>query len=803
MLKNYFTIGWRNLVKTKGYSFINIGGLALGMSVALIIGLWVFDELSFNTYYKNYDRIAQVMKAGTFSGKHYTGQVYLQYPMLHELQTTYGANFKHVVPRQGKFEAILSIDDKRITKSGTNIGEEAPEMFTWKMIYGTWSGLKDPQSMMISQSTSVALFGDDDPVGKIVKLNNEKEVTVSGVFEDFPMNSEQYGVQFARPWEAYLMNNTWVKEAGWQNHFFQIYVEIASNTTFESVEANIRDLEINATRDLDYMKEWLKYNAEVHINPMSQWHLYSDYKEGVLQNGPIQLVRFIGAIGVFVLLLACINFMNLSTARSEKRAKEVGIRKTLGSARKQLIAQFFAEAFVVVIISFVVALLIVFVSLPWFNMISQKNIIIPWQATWFWMASIAFLFVTGLVAGSYPALYLSSFNPLKIMKGAFRTSRVASLQRKSLVVVQFTVSVMLIASTGVIYHQLMFVKNRPVGYSKEGLLMIQKKGKQFYEKFETLRTEFKHTGVVTEMSEAGGQITSVWSNNGGFSWRGVDPLADQGFGTLNVSSNFGTTLGWDFIDGRDFSEDIASDSAAFIINETAAKEMKLENPVGETVHWKNMAWHMDKDFHIVGVIKDMIMDSPFAPVRPIIYMKMGGNNWMYVRIDSNTTTAEALPKLEAAFLKVIPDSSFDYKFASQEYAAKFSTEDNIGRLAVVFTTLAIIISCLGLFGLASFVSEQRTKEIGIRKVLGASIPNLWKMLSVEFVVLILVACVIAVPVSYYILYNGIQRYEYRTDIAWWIFAAASGGALIITLLTVSFQAVKAAIANPVDSLRTE
>ncbi len=803
MLRNYFTIGWRNLVKTKGYSFINIGGLALGMSVALIIGLWVFDELSFNTYYKNYDRIAQVMKAGTFSGKHYTGQVYLQYPMLHELQTTYGANFKHVVPRQGKFEAILSIDDKRITKSGTNIGEEALEMFTWKMIYGTWSGLKDPQSMMISQSTSLALFGDDDPVGKIVKLNNEREVTVSGVYEDFPMNSEQYGVHFARPWEAYLMNNTWVREAGWQNHFFQIYVEIAPNTSFESVEANIRDLEINATRDLDYMKEWLKYNAEVHINPMSKWHLYSDYKEGVLQNGPIQLVRFIGAIGVFVLLLACINFMNLSTARSEKRAKEVGIRKTLGSMRKQLIAQFFAEAFVVVIISFVVALLIVFASLPWFNVISQKNIIIPWQETWFWIASIAFLLVTGLLAGSYPALYLSSFNPLKIMKGAFRTSRVASLQRKSLVVVQFTVSVMLIASTGVIYHQLMFVKNRPVGYSKEGLLMIQKKGKQFYEKFETLRAEFKHTGVVTEVSEAGGQITNVWSNNGGFSWRGFDPLADQGFGTLNVSSNIGTTLGWDFIDGRDFSEDIASDSAAFIINETAAKEMKLENPVGETVHWKNMAWHMDKDFHIVGVIKDMIMDSPFAPVRPIIYMKMGGNNWMYVRIDPNTTAAEALPKLEAAFNKVIPDASFDYKFASQEYAAKFSTEDNIGRLAVVFTTLAIIISCLGLFGLASFVSEQRTKEIGIRKVLGASIPNLWKMLSGEFVVLILVACVIAVPVSYYILYNGIQQYEYRTDIAWWIFAAASGGALIITLLTVSFQAIKAAIANPVDSLRTE
>lgn len=803
MFQNYFKIGWRNLVKTKGYSFINIGGLALGMSVAMIIGLWVFDELAFNSYYKNYDRIAQVMKAGTFQGKHYTGQTYLQYPMLQELQTTYGANFKHVVPRQGKYEAILSIDDKKITKTGTNIGEAGPEMFTWKMIYGTWSGLKDPQSIMISHSTSVALFGNDDPIGKIVKLNNAKEVTVSGVFEDFPRNAEQYGVQFARPWEAYLMDNPWVRDQGWQNHFFQIYVEIQPNTTFESVDANIKNLEINATRNLDYMQDWLKYNAEVHINPMSKWHLYSDYKEGVLQNGPIQLVWFIGSIGVFVLLLACINFMNLSTARSEKRAKEVGIRKTLGSVRNQLITQFFAESFLVVIISFGIALIMVFAALPWFNVISQKDMNLPWMEVKFWLASVAFLFTTGLLAGSYPALYLSSFNPLKIMKSSFRVGRFAAIPRRALVVLQFTVSVMLIASTGVIYHQLMYVKDRPVGYSREGLLMMQKKGKEFYEKFETLRAELKSSGAVVEVADAGGPITTTWSNNGGFSWTGFDPLADQGFGTLNVSADFGRTVGWKFKDGRDFSRDIASDSAAIILNESAAKIMNLENPVGETVHWKNLAWNMDKDFHIVGVIEDMIMNSPFEPVKPSIYLNMGGAGWMYIRITPAMSTAEALTKIASVFGKVIPDVPFDYKFASQEYATKFATEDNIGRLAVVFTCLAIVISCLGLFGLASFVSEQRTKEIGIRKVLGASVRNLWRMLSQEFVILIVVACVIAIPLSYYMLSNGIRQYEYRTDIAWWIFAAAAGGAIVITILTVSYQAVKAAMTNPVESLRSE
>ena len=803
MLKNYFTIAWRNLVKTKGYSFINIGGLALGMSVALIIGLWVNDELSFNKYHDNYDQIAQVMKAGTFQGKHYSGQDYLQFPMLQELQTTYGSNFKYVVPQQGKYDAILSIDDKKISKTGTNIGEDGPEMFTWKMIYGSRSGLKDPQSIMISESTADALFGTGDPVGKIVKLNNEKEVTISGVFEDFPKNSDLYGLQFARPWEAYLLNNPWVKDQGWQNHFFQIYVQIQPTTSFESVDANIKDLEINATRNLEYMKDWLKFKPEVHVNPMSKWHLYSDYKEGILQNGPIQLVWFIGSIGVFVLLLACINFMNLSTARSEKRAKEVGIRKTLGSVRRQLIAQFFAESFLVVIISFGFALLMVFAALPWFNTISQKAMQLPWQTAAFWIFSALFLFVTGMLAGSYPALYLSSFNPLKILKGSFRAGRLASIPRKALVVLQFTVSIMLIASTGGIYHQLMFVKDRPVGYSREGLLMMQKKGKEFYEKFETLRGELKSSGAVEEIADAGGPITTTWSGNGGFSWKGFDPQADNSFSTLNVSADFGTTVGWEVIDGRTFSRDIASDSSAIIINESAAEQMKLENPVGETVHWTNLAWNMDKDFHVVGVIHDMVMNSPFEPVRPAIYLNMGGGGWMYLRINPEMSTAEALPKIEAIFNKVIPGAPFDYKFATDEYAAKFATEDNVGRLAVVFTVLAIIISCLGLFGLASFVAEQRTKEIGIRKVLGASVPNLWRMLSGEFVALIIVACLIAVPASYYFLYNGISRYDYRTEIAWWIFAAASGGALVITLATVSFQAIKAALANPVNSLRTE
>ncbi|HWA35785.1 MAG TPA: ABC transporter permease, partial [Cyclobacteriaceae bacterium] len=561
MLKNYFTIGWRNLVKAKGYSFINIGGLALGMSVAMIIGLWVNDELSFNKYHDNYDRIGQIMKGGTFQGKHYSGQTYLQYPMIQELKTTYGANFEHVVPMSGSFEAVLSIDDRKVNKRGMNMGEGAPEMFTWKMIHGQRTGFNDPQSIMISASTAVSLFGDADPVGKGIKFNNEKELTVSGVFEDFPKNSTFYGVQFGRPWTGYEIDNPWLKQQSWQNHFLQIYVLIAPNTTFEQVGENIRNLEVNIFRDMPSMQEAMKYSFEDMVNPMSRWHLYSDYKEGVLQSGPIQLVWFIGSIGVFVLLLACINFMNLSTARSEKRAKEVGIRKTLGSVRKQLIGQFFAESFLTVFISFVFAIVLVFGLLPYFNTISGKDLSIPWSQLTFWATCATFLFVTGILAGSYPAFYLSSFNPLTILKGTFRASRLAAIPRKMLVVVQFTVSVMLIACTGVIYHQLMFVKNRPVGYSRDGLLMIQKKGKTFFDKYEALRTELKATGAVTEVADAGGPITTVWSGNGGFSWKGYDPLEENNFGTLKISTDFGRTVGWKFIEGRDFSENIASDSS--------------------------------------------------------------------------------------------------------------------------------------------------------------------------------------------------------------------------------------------------
>lgn len=805
MYKSYLKIGWRNLLRNKGYSLINIGGLALGMAVAMLIGLWLYDELTFNKHHRNYDRIAQVMKGGLWKGQHFSGLRYLPFPLIDELKTNYASNFKHVVPVSGPggWSGVLTYGDNAISKTGMYIGEEAPEMFTWQMMQGTWSGLSEMHSIMISASTAQALFGDDDPMGKIIKVNSKTDVTVTGVFKELPKNSEFQGIDFYQPWSFYLTESPWVKNQTWQNHFLNIYVEINPNASLEQVGANIMEAEQKVIRNMEYMQEELKYKPEVLLLPMRDWHLRSSFQEGILQEGPMQMVWFIGSIGVFVLLLACVNFMNLSTARSEKRAKEVGIRKTIGSVRNQLVGQFLSESFLVVALAFVLTLVIVVISLPWFNTLSGKAIRLPLSELWFWTASLGFLAVTGLLAGSYPAFYLSSFKPVSVLKGLFHARGNASLPRKVLVIIQFTVSVILIACTGVIYDQLMFVKDRPVGYNREGLVMVLKKSDAFYAKADAINAELKNSGAVSEVAESAGSVTAVWSNNAGFTYKGESIDHDEGYATLSVSHDFGKTVGWQFVDGRDFDKEIASDSSGIVINEAAAKFMGIKNPVGEVVHWKNGPWGQDKDFRILGVIKDMIMDSPFRPVHQSVYFLMGGKRMYLLRVTPGMPMAEALPKIEGVFRSLIPEVPFTCEFADQAYASKFDAEDRIGKLAAVFAALAIAISCLGLLGLASFVAEQRTKEIGIRKILGASVASLWRMLSNEFVVLVTVSCVIAVPVSYYILSNGIREYEYHKDIAWWIFVATGVGVLVITLMTISFQSIKAAMANPVKSLRSE
>lgn len=799
MYKSYFKIGWRNLLRNKGYSIINIGGLAIGIAVAMLISLWIYDELEFNKNHKNYNRIAHIMRNGTLNGETFTHN-YLPYALGDELKTKHDNIFKNVVMAWPIGDHIISTEENNLSMRGHFMEAPGPEMFSLNMIQGSLSGLKDPHSILLSQSAAIVLFGNDSPIDKLLKIDSKMDVKVTGVYQDLPRNSQFYDVKFFAPWDLLVSANEWVKYQGFENNFLDIYVEINEHTTIESASIQIKDAILSNIQDNE---GYVAINPQLFLHPMKDWHLRAEWKNGVNTGGLIQIVWLFGIVGAFVLLLACINFMNLSTARSEKRAKEVGIRKSIGSMRKQLVNQFFMESFLVVFLAFMFALVLVTTSLNWFNELSGKQIEILWNNPYFWLSSVAFILFTGILAGSYPALYLSSFNPVRVLKGSLHSGRFASLPRKVLVIVQFTVSVTLIIGTIIVYQQIQFAQNRPVGYSRNGLMMIQMTSPDFAGKYELLRTELKNTGVVLEIAESSSPPTDIWNTNGGFEWNGKDPAFQPELATFTVTPEYGKTMGWQFIKGRDFSRDLASDSAGFVINEAAAKIFGFENPIGETVQWKSWWTNGVANFTIVGVVKDMVLKSPYALPVPSVFFFGGNPNWINIRIDPEVKVNDALPKIESVFKKIIPAVPFDYKFADQEYALKFAAEERIGKLTTVFAALAILISCLGLFGLASFVAEQRTKEIGIRKVLGASVLNLWKMLSRDFLMLVVVSCVIAIPISFYFMNEWLKGYEYRTDISWWIFLVTGTGALAITILTVSFQAIKAALMNPVKSLRSE
>lgn len=807
MLKNYFKIGFRNLTRSKGYSAINIGGLSIGMCVAILIGLWVYDELSFNRYHKNYDRIAQMMKTGIEEdGTPWAGGFSLAYPLVNELRSNYSSNFTHIVEALQPGEHILTAGSNKLMAMGQFMATGAPEMLTLDMIHGTRRGLKDPYSLLLCESTARNLFGNVDPVGKIMTINSDVSVMVTGVYRDIPHNNQFHYLKFIAPWELAMILNPWISNQNWKNHFLHIYCEIAPGKTFDQVMTNIGPSLSRAIQGAPDLQELINQKPKITLVPMEDWHLRSSFSwpnRGRADTGPARFVWLVGIIGVFVLILACINFMNLSTARSEKRAREVGIRKSMGSLRHQLICQFFAESYVVVLFASVLSLLLAYVALPLFNQLSAKEISFPWSNGWFWLFTCAFILITGLLSGSYPALYLSSFNPIKTLKGTFRTGKLASLPRKVLVVVQFAVSVTLIISTIVVYKQITYAKDRPVGYTRDGLLLIQKKSADFYGKTEVLRSELKRSGMVEEIAESGGKVTGVWSNNSGFTWEGKDPALEENFGTLGVSVEYGRTIGWQFIDGRDFSDAIASDSSAVVINESAARIMGMPNIVGQSLHWKNENWRTDKDFHVVGVIRDMVMNSPFKSALPTIFLLRPSLHVINVRIRPGVNTAVALDTIEKIFTKVIPSAPFDFEFADEAYGQKFAAENKIASLASVFSVLAIFISCLGLFGLASFVAEQRTKEIGIRKVIGATIYNLWTMLSIDFVVMVIISGVISIPLAWFGLSSWLEQYEYRIVMSWWIFALSITGAVVVTIATVSFQAIRVARMNPAQSLRSE
>ncbi|GAB3794618.1 ABC transporter permease [Spirosoma humi] len=790
MLRNYLKIAWRNLIKQKGYSFINIAGLSVGMAVAMLIGLWVHHEYSYDTFLPNYQQLYQVRRNFNSNGDTLTftsTSLKLADALRNQIPEV-----EYVAESDFFGSHGLKVGDKKMYMDGAQIGGDFLRMFQYPLIKGEASvALKDPYSIVLTESTAQALFGREEAMGKIVRFDNQNDLKVTGILKDLPTNSSlkfNYLVPFSY-YEAAVNGVRMARSGGFGDNSFQIFVKLKPSVSYAQVAGKIALIEHTEKNSLNAM------NSVVILQPLQNWHLYSTYQNGKETGGFIEYVRMFSIIGILVVLIACINFVNLTTARSTKRAKEVGIRKAVGSQRQQLISQFLTESFLFTLVAFVCSLLFVQLLLPAFNALIDSQVAIPYANAGFWLATVGCLLITSLLAGSLPAFYLSSFQPVKVLKGTMQVGKSASWPRKALVVAQFSCSIALILSAIIVFKQIQHAKSRPTGYNVNRLLMTNMNS-ELGQNFTILKDELVKNGVAEHVSQSSSPATDIWWHSDLDKWPGKNAGETVEMGIIRVANDYFKTVGMTLTQGRDFSGE--NDTTSVIFNEAAIKRIRLQNPIDQIITWQG------KPLKIVGVAKDALMQSPFTKADPTMFVCTPGPlNVLLYRISPRLATQDALTQMTTLFTKYNPSYAYNYQFADVKYAAKFKLETLIGKLAGIFAGLAIFISCLGLFGLASFMAERRTKEIGVRKVLGASVLNVWGLLSKEFVYLVGIAFFIATPLAYYFLSNWLQKYEYRTELSWWIFGLTGLGAMAVTLLTVSFQSIKAALLDPVKSLKIE
>ncbi|HMH24868.1 MAG TPA: ABC transporter permease [Puia sp.] len=793
MLKNYFRIAWRNLVKNKVYSALNILGLATGMAVALLIGLWVYYQYSYDRFLPGYQQVYTARLMFNNNGEIGVGPA-TPLPLADALKKEI-PGIKYIAQADWMGPHSLVAGEKILYPGGAMAGKDFLKIFQYPLVKGNADeALKDPYSIVLTQSIAKALFGEEDPVNKIIRIDNSHDVKVSGVLKDLPANST-FQFNFILPFSYLQATQKWVREAGssWSNKSFQTFVALEPNVSYAQIEPKLNQL-IKRYSPEDYKL----FKIGLFMQPMKDWHLYTDFKNGVASGGFVDYVQLFTIIGFLVLLIACINFMNLSTARSEKRAREVGIRKAIGSLRKDLIFQFLIESVVITFMAFLFSLLLVQGILPAFNVLTRCSIAIPFSDMTFWCIMIGYVLLTGLLAGSRPAFYLSSFNPIKVLKGAVQAGRSATLPRKVLVVMQFSCSIALIISTVIIYQQVQHAKDRPTGYDANRLMMTDASN-DLSRNYDVFKNELLQTGLVTSVTKSSGPATDLWSHQNLDNWPGKLPGETMDLATIGVSdADYFKTLGIQLKEGRNFMGNEGADSSGVILNEAAVQRMQFKQPVSQILTWQGA------QVRVIGVAKDALMASPFSPAEPTIFVySPGWSNIITYRLSPTVNTQQAIAKISPIFTKYNPSYPYLYHFVDESYAAKFTLEVLIGKLAGLFAGLAIFISCLGLFGLAAYTAEQRTKEIGIRKVLGASVSQVWMLLSKDFIVLVLISCVVASPVAFYFLQDWLLKYQYRISIGPWVFVAAAGAAVVITIFTISFQAIRAAVANPVKSLRSE
>ncbi|HVW98585.1 MAG TPA: ABC transporter permease [Mucilaginibacter sp.] len=789
MLRNYLKVAWRNITNNKVYSALNIVGLAAGMAVALLIGLWVNYQYSFDSFLPDGDSLYQVRRNFNSNGDTLTfstTSLRLADALRNNIPEIAQVAETDQIGAHG-----LKVGETRLYLNGLQAASSFLTMFRYPLVSGNaTSALSDPYSIVLTESTAKALFGNADPVGRMVRVDNRDNLKVTGVLKDIPANATLQ-FKYILPFSYYEYAQNWVKTAragNFGDNAFWIFVQLKPGISYSQVAPKIRDIEKSETTNVNAI------NSNVILQPMHEWHLFADYKNGKAVGGFIEYVRIFSVIGALVLLIACINFINLSTARSAKRAKEVGVRKAIGSLKKDLVLQFLTESALITFLSFLLSLMLVRLTLPVFNSLTGTTIALPLGSPVFWLLMTGFIFFITLLAGSRPAFYLSSFNPVKVLKGTFSAGRSAAFSRRVLVVTQFSCSIALIISTIIIYQQIQHAKDRPTGY-QISRLMTTDLNEDLSRNYTPLKNELLQSGLVDAVTQASSPATGVYSHGNIDRWPGKYAGETIEMGYIFVGSDYFKTLGMKMKLGREFMNS-GADTSSVIFNEAAIKRMRLKNPINQVITKSG------KQYRIVGVVKDALMASPYQSADPTAFVYGGGWNMIY-RLSPSTDPHKAVEKLTQMFNKYNPAYPYSYRFVDDDYNKKFSEEMLVGKLSGIFAGLAVLISCLGLFGLAAFVAEQRTREIGIRKVLGATVGQMWLLLSQDFLLLVFLSCLIASPVALYFLQHWLQKYEYRITIGPGVFIISAGVALAVTLITISTQAIKAAAANPAKSLKTE
>jgi len=791
MFKSYLTIAWRNIIRNKAHSLINISGLAVGIACSLLILLWVQNELSMDAWHKNGPRIYDVYQrshrdhkdqAGYGTPAHLADELKKVIPdVLYATQLDWGD--------QNTFQ----VGEKILKLNGFFAGADYFKMFDSPLLQGSaQAALSTPSSIAISRKTADEFYGSPKAaIGKDIRFENKKNYIVSAVFEDLPKTSSQK-FDYLINWQEFLDENSgWTED--WGNAGPRTFIMLRADANPALVEQKISHF-------LDaYDKRQKKgvRTTDLALQPYNEMYLHGNFTGDKIDGGRIEYVHIFSIVAIFILLIACINFMNLSTARSVKRAREIGVRKVIGAARTVLIKQFIGESMLITVVSVAFSLLLLILLLPVFNQVTQKQIDLPFAEPAFWTRLLIITLVTGLVSGSYPALFLSSFNPVKVLKGTIRLGAGVSLLRKGLVVFQFMLSIVLIISTIIISKQVNFIQSKKLGYDRENLIYMPLDG-DLATKYDLLKNEALRQPGIQSITKISSDPTNIENGTGGVDWIGKDPNVNIQFTQASAGYDFVKTMKLKMQAGRDYSKDFITDTVGYLINEAALNRIGYKDPVGKPLTF----W--GKKGTIIGVIKDFHFNSLHQQIKPLI-IRFGEED-QYGKVLIRTQpgqTKQALASLESICKQLNPSFPFNYTFSDDEYQSLYQNEQVVGKLSNAFAFLAIFISCLGLLGLAMFTAEQRFKEIGIRKVLGASVGTLFVTLSREFIILIIISLLIASPLAYYEMNKWLMSYQYKTELSWWIFAAAGSSALIISLMTVSFQTIRTALANPVKSLRSE